>query len=178
MNPNYLDFEQPIAELEVKIEELTNVSSEADMDISQEIETLKQKSKRLTEKIFSNLSPWDVVRIARHPLRPHAIDYINEIFSEFDELHGDRHFGDDKAIIGGFGKFRGKSVLVIGHEKGHDTSSRIEHNFGMPRPEGYRKAQRLMKLAEQFDVPVISFVDTPGAYPGVGAEQRLSLIHI
>ena len=135
MNPNYLDFEQPIAELEVKIEELTNVSSEADMDISQEIETLKQKSKRLTEKIFSNLSPWDVVRIARHPLRPHAIDYINEIFSEFDELHGDRHFGDDKAIIGGVARLEGSPVIVIGQEKGRAVKEKVHRNFGMPKPE-------------------------------------------
>ena len=147
MNPNYLDFEQPIADLEVKIEELTNVGSEADMDISQEIETLKQKSKRLTEKIFSNLSPWDIVRIARHPLRPHAIDYINEIFSEFDELHGDRHFGDDKAIIGGVARLEGSPVMVIGQEKGRAVKEKVHRNFGMPKPEGYRKALRLMELA-------------------------------
>ena len=172
MNPNYLDFEQPIAELEVKIEELTNVGSEADMDISQEIETLKQKSKRLTEKIFSNLSPWDVVRIARHPLRPHAIDYINEIFSEFDELHGDRHFGDDKAIIGGVARLEGSPVMVIGQEKGRAVKEKVYRNFGMPKPEGYRKALRLMELAERFHMPIITLIDTPGAFPGIDSEER------
>ncbi len=172
MNPNYLDFEQPIADLEVKIEELTNVGSEADMDISQEIETLKQKSKRLTEKIFSNLSPWDVVRIARHPLRPHAIDYINEIFSEFDELHGDRHFGDDKAIIGGVARLEGSPVMVIGQEKGRAVKEKIHRNFGMPKPEGYRKALRLMELAERFHMPIITLIDTPGAFPGIDSEER------
>ncbi|OUX24732.1 MAG: acetyl-CoA carboxylase carboxyl transferase subunit alpha [Euryarchaeota archaeon TMED255] len=172
MNPNYLDFEQPIAELEVKIEELTNVGSEADMDISQEIETLKQKSKRLTEKIFSNLSPWDIVRIARHPLRPHAIDYINEIFSEFDELHGDRHFGDDKAIIGGVARLEGSPVMVIGQEKGRAVKEKVHRNFGMPKPEGYRKALRLMELAERFHMPIITLIDTPGAFPGIDSEER------
>ena len=172
MNPNYLDFEQPIADLEVKIEELTNVGSEADMDISQEIETLKQKSKRLTEKIFSNLSPWDVVRIARHPLRPHAIDYINEIFSEFDELHGDRHFGDDKAIIGGVARLDGSPVMVIGQEKGRAVKEKVHRNFGMPKPEGYRKALRLMELAERFHMPIITLIDTPGAFPGIDSEER------
>ena len=172
MNPNYLDFEQPIAELEVKIEELTNVGSEADMDISQEIETLKQKSKRLTEKIFSNLSPWDVVRIARHPLRPHAIDYINEIFSEFDELHGDRHFGDDKAIIGGVARLEDSPVMVIGQEKGRAVKEKVHRNFGMPKPEGYRKALRLMELAERFHMPIITLIDTPGAFPGIDSEER------
>ena len=172
MNPNYLDFEQPIADLEVKIEELTNVGSEADMDISQEIETLKQKSKRLTEKIFSNLSPWDVVRIARHPLRPHAIDYINEIFSEFDELHGDRHFGDDKAIIGGVARLEGSPVMVIGQEKGRAVKEKVHRNFGMPKPEGYRKALRLMELAERFHMPIITLIDTPGAFPGIDSEER------
>ena len=172
MNPNYLDFEQPIADLEVKIEELTNVGSEADMDISQEIETLKQKSKRLTEKIFSNLSPWDVVRIARHPLRPHAIDYINEIFSEFDELHGDRHFGDDKAIVGGVARLEGSPVMVIGQEKGRAVKEKVHRNFGMPKPEGYRKALRLMELAERFHMPIITLIDTPGAFPGIDSEER------
>ena len=172
MNPNYLDFEQPIADLEVKIEELTNVGSEADMDISQEIETLKQKSKRLTEKIFSNLSPWDIVRIARHPLRPHAIDYINEIFSEFDELHGDRHFGDDKAIIGGVARLEGSPVMVIGQEKGRAVKEKVHRNFGMPKPEGYRKALRLMELAERFHMPIITLIDTPGAFPGIDSEER------
>ncbi len=172
MNPNYLDFEQPIADLEVKIEELTNVGSEADMDISQEIETLKQKSKRLTEKIFSNLSPWDIVRIARHPLRPHAIDYINEIFSEFDELHGDRHFGDDKAIIGGVARLEGFPVMVIGQEKGRAVKEKVHRNFGMPKPEGYRKALRLMELAERFHMPIITLIDTPGAFPGIDSEER------
>ena len=172
MNPNYLDFEQPIADLEVKIEELTNVGSEADMDISQEIETLKQKSTRLTEKIFSNLSPWDIVRIARHPLRPHAIDYINEIFSEFDELHGDRHFGDDKAIIGGVARLEGSPVMVIGQEKGRAVKEKVHRNFGMPKPEGYRKALRLMELAERFHMPIITLIDTPGAFPGIDSEER------
>ena len=172
MNPNYLDFEQPIADLEVKIEELTNVGSEADMDLSQEIENLKQKSKRLTEKIFSNLSPWDVVRIARHPLRPHAIDYINEIFSEFDELHGNRHFGDDKAIIGGVARLEGSPVMVIGQEKGRAVKEKVHRNFGMPKPEGYRKALRLMELAERFHMPIITLIDTPGAFPGIDSEER------
>ncbi len=172
MNPNYLDFEQPIADLEVKIEELTNVGSEADMDISQEIENLRQKSKRLTEKIFSNLSPWDVVRIARHPLRPHAIDYINEIFSEFDELHGDRHFADDKAIIGGIARLADSPVMVIGQEKGRAVKEKVHRNFGMPKPEGYRKALRLMELAERFHLPIITFIDTPGAFPGIDSEER------
>ena len=172
MNPNYLDFEQPIADLEVKIEELTNVSSEADMDISQEIATLKQKSKRLTEKIFSNLSPWDVVRVARHPLRPHSTDYIREIFCEFDELHGDRHFADDKAIVGGIARIEGAPVVVIGQEKGRAVKEKVFRNFGMPKPEGYRKALRLMELAERFSLPVITLIDTPGAYPGIDSEER------
>ena len=172
MNPNYLDFEQPIAELEVKIDELTNVGTEADMDISQEIENLKRKSKRLTEKIFANLSPWDVVRVARHPLRPHAIDYINEVFSEFDELHGDRHFADDKAIVGGIARLDGSPVMVIGQEKGRAVKEKVYRNFGMPKPEGYRKALRLMELAERFHLPIITLIDTPGAFPGIDSEER------
>ena len=172
MNPNYLDFEQPIAELEVKIDELTNVGTEADMDISQEIENLKQKSKRLTEKIYANLSPWDVVRVARHPLRPHAIDYINELFSEFDELHGDRHFADDKAIVGGIARLDGSPVMVIGQEKGRAVKEKVYRNFGMPKPEGYRKALRLMELAERFHLPIITLIDTPGAFPGIDSEER------
>ncbi len=172
MNPNYLDFEQPIADLEVKIEELKNVSSEADMDISQEIANLKEKSTRLTEKIFSNLSPWDVVRLARHPLRPHSTDYIREIFSEFDELHGDRHFADDKSIVGGLARIEGIPVVVIGQEKGRAVKEKVFRNFGMPKPEGYRKALRLMELAERFGLPIITLIDTPGAYPGIDSEER------
>jgi acetyl-CoA carboxylase carboxyl transferase subunit alpha len=172
MNPNYLDFEQPIADLEVKIEELQLVGSDADINISEEIENLREKSTKLTEKIYSNLSAWDIVRVARHPLRPYSMDYIPRVFEEFDELHGDRRFGDDKAIVGGVGRLDGKPVMVIGQEKGRAVKDKVYRNFGMPKPEGYRKALRLMELAERFKLPVITLIDTPGAYPGIDSEER------
>ncbi|MBE9538259.1 MAG: acetyl-CoA carboxylase carboxyl transferase subunit alpha [Proteobacteria bacterium] len=172
MNPNYLDFEQPIAELEVKIEELQLVGSDNDINISTEIETLREKSKKLTEKIYSNLSAWDTVKVARHPLRPYTTDYISRIFTEFDELHGDRHFADDNAIVGGIARLDGKPVMVIGQEKGRAVKDKVMRNFGMPKPEGYRKALRLMNMAERFKLPVITLIDTPGAYPGIDSEER------
>jgi acetyl-CoA carboxylase carboxyl transferase subunit alpha len=172
MNPNYLDFEQPIADLEVKIEELQLVGSDADINISEEIENLREKSTKLTEKIYSNLSAWDIVRVARHPLRPYSMDYILRVFEEFDELHGDRRFGDDKAIVGGIARLEGRPVMVIGQEKGRAVKDKVYRNFGMPKPEGYRKALRLMELAERFKLPVITLIDTPGAYPGIDSEER------
>ena len=172
MNPNYLDFEQPIAELEVKIEELQLVGSDNDINISAEIETLRDKSTKLTEKIYSNLSAWDIVKVARHPLRPYSMDYIPRIFTEFDELHGDRHFGDDNAIVGGVARLEGQPVMVIGQEKGRAVKDKVMRNFGMPKPEGYRKALRLMEMAERFKMPVITLIDTPGAYPGIDSEER------
>ncbi|MFV0476925.1 MAG: acetyl-CoA carboxylase carboxyl transferase subunit alpha [Parahaliea sp.] len=172
MNPNYLDFEQPIAELEVKIEELQHVGTDADLNISEEIDKLREKSTRLTEKIYSNLSSWDIVKVARHPLRPYSLDYIPRVFSEFDELHGDRHFGDDKAIVGGVARLNGRPVMVIGQEKGRAVKDKVLRNFGMPKPEGYRKALRLMEMAERFKMPVITLIDTPGAYPGIDSEER------
>ncbi|TCO77604.1 acetyl-CoA carboxylase carboxyl transferase subunit alpha [Chromatocurvus halotolerans] len=172
MNPNYLDFEQPIAELEVKIQELQLVGTDADLNLTEEIATLRKKSKRLTEKIFSNLSAWDIVRVARHPQRPYSMDYISRVFTEFDELHGDRHFGDDKAIVGGVARLDGRPVMVIGQEKGRAVKDKVYRNFGMPKPEGYRKALRLMEMAERFRMPVITLIDTPGAYPGIDSEER------
>ncbi|WP_439107174.1 acetyl-CoA carboxylase carboxyltransferase subunit alpha [Congregibacter sp.] len=172
MNPNYLDFEQPIAELEVKIEELRHVGSGADLNLSSELDELTAKSVKLTEKIFSNLSAWDVVRVARHPLRPYTLDYLPLIFEDFDELHGDRHFGDDKAIVGGVARLNGESVMVIGQEKGRSVKDKVYRNFGMPKPEGYRKALRLMETAERFSLPVVTLIDTPGAYPGIDSEER------
>ena len=172
MNPNYLDFEQPIAELEAKIEELRLVSCDAELNISDEINTLQDKCKRLTESIFSNLTSWQVSQLARHPRRPHTLDYIEHIFTEFDELRGDRNFADDPALIGGIARLDGKPVMVIGHQKGREIKERIRRNFAMPKPEGYRKARRLMEMAERFNMPIISFIDTPGAYPGIGAEER------
>lgn len=172
MNPNYLDFEQPIAELEVKIEELQLVGSDNDINIVEEIANLREKSTRLTEKIYSNLTAWDIVKVARHPLRPYSMDYIPRIFTEFDELHGDRHFADDKAIVGGIARLEGESVMVIGQEKGRGVKDKVERNFGMPKPEGYRKALRLMEMAERFKLPVITLIDTPGAYPGIDSEER------
>ncbi|EAQ96991.1 acetyl-CoA carboxylase carboxyltransferase subunit alpha [Congregibacter litoralis] len=172
MNPNYLDFEQPIAELEVKIEELRHVGSGAELNLSSELDELKGKSIKLTEKIFSNLSPWDVVRVARHPLRPYTLDYLPLIFEDFDELHGDRRFGDDKAIVGGVARLNGEAVMVIGQEKGRSVKDKVYRNFGMPKPEGYRKALRLMETAERFSLPVITLIDTPGAYPGIDSEER------
>jgi len=172
MIPNYLDFEQPIAELEVKIEELQLVGSDNEINISEEVETLRHKSTKLTEKIYSNLSAWDIVKVARHPLRPYSMDYIPRIFTEFDELHGDRHFGDDNAIVGGVARLEGRPVMVIGQEKGRAVKDKVLRNFGMPKPEGYRKALRLMEMAERYKMPVITLIDTPGAYPGIDSEER------
>ena len=172
MNPNYLDFEQPIAELEAKIEELQLVGNDNDINISEEIAKLKDKSSKLTEKIFSSLRPWDVVKIARHPMRPYALDYIRRIVTDFDELHGDRHFGDDSAIVGGIGRIGDKPVMVIGQEKGRGVTEKVKRNFGMPKPEGYRKALRLMEMAERFNLPIVTLIDTPGAYPGIDSEER------
>ena len=172
MNLNYLDFEQPIAELEGKIEELQLVGNSSDVNIADEIAKLRQKSSKLTESIYSKLTAWDVVKIARHPQRPYTSDYIPRIFTEFEELHGDRHFGDDKAIIGGVARLDGKPVMIIGEEKGRTVTEKVMRNFGMPKPEGYRKALRLMQMAERFKMPVITLIDTPGAYPGIDSEER------
>ena len=169
---SFLDFEQPIAELESKIEELRYVQSESAVDISQEIEQLAKKSQQLTKDIYSDLSPWQITKIARHIERPYTMDYIGEIFTDFIEMHGDRHFSDDLSIVGGLARFNGQPCMVIGHQKGRDTKERALRNFGMTRPEGYRKALRLMKTAEKFKLPVFTFVDTPGAYPGIDAEER------
>lgn len=172
MNLNYLDFEQPIAELEGKIEELQLVGNSSDVNIADEIAKLRQKSSKLTESIYAKLTAWDVVKIARHPQRPYTSDYIPRIFTEFEELHGDRHFGDDKAIIGGVARLDGKPVMVIGEEKGRTVHEKVLRNFGMPKPEGYRKALRLMEMAQRFKMPVITLIDTPGAYPGIDSEER------
>ena len=172
MNPNYLDFEQPIAELEMKIEELKSVVDDSQINISDEIDRLKSKSHKLTQSIYSGLSPWDIVRVARHPLRPYSLDYIPLVFDDFDELHGDRHFGDDKAIVGGVARLDGRPVMVIGQEKGRAVKDKVYRNFGMPKPEGYRKALRLMEMAERFNMPVVTLIDTPGAYPGIDSEER------
>lgn len=169
---HFLEFEQPIAELESKIEELRFVQNESAVDISDEIERLDKKSLQLTKEIYTNLTPWQVTQIARHPQRPYALDYIQEIFTDFQEMHGDRAFADDLSIVGGLARFNGQACMVIGQQKGRDTKERAARNFGMPRPEGYRKALRLMKTAEKFALPVFTFVDTPGAYPGIGAEER------
>jgi acetyl-CoA carboxylase carboxyl transferase subunit alpha len=172
MDLNFLDFEQPIAELEAKIEELRYVGEDSDININDEIAKLQSKSRALTESIFSNLTPWQISQLARHPQRPYTLDYIERIFDDFDELHGDRVFADDKAIVGGLTRLDGRPVMVIGHQKGRDTKDKLYRNFGMPRPEGYRKALRLMEMAERFRIPILTFIDTPGAYPGVGAEER------
>lgn len=172
MNPNYLDFEQPIAELEAKIEELRYVGDDTEINIGEEISKLEEKSRSLTKSIFGKLNSWQTSKLARHPMRPYTLDYVDRIFTDFQELHGDRVFGDDQALIGGIARLDGMPVMIIGHQKGRDTKENIRRNFGMPRPEGYRKAMRLMKMAEQFRMPVITFIDTPGAYPGVGAEER------
>ncbi len=172
MNPSYLDFEQPIAELEAKILELRNVGSDNALNLEEEIQRLEEKCRERTAAIFSGLSDWQISQLARHPQRPHTLDYIPMIFNRFEELHGDRHFGDDHAIVGGLASLEGRAVMVIGHQKGRDTKEKVYRNFGMPRPEGYRKAQRLMAMAERFSLPIITFIDTPGAYPGVGAEER------
>ncbi len=168
----FLDFEQPIAELEAKIEELRFVQDDSAVDISEEISRLEKKSQSLTKEIYAKLSPWQIAQVARHPQRPYTLDYIGHMFTDFVEMHGDRAFADDKAIIGGMARFNGQSCVVIGHQKGRDTKEKIHRNFGMPRPEGYRKTLRLMRLAEKFNLPVFTFVDTPGAYPGIGAEER------
>ena len=172
MNSNFLEFEQPIAVLEAKIEELRNVGSDNALNLEDEIQRLQAKLHAKTESIFSNLTPWQVAQLSRHPQRPYSLDYIGMIFSEFHELHGDRAFADDYALIGGLARLGNRSVMVIGHQKGRDTKSKVRRNFGMPRPEGYRKALRLMKTAARFGIPVLTFIDTPGAYPGVGAEER------
>ena len=169
---HFLEFEQPIAELDAKIEELRYVQNESAVDISDEIERLDKKSQQLTKDIYSSLSPWQVTQIARHPQRPYTLDYVNELFTDFTELHGDRAFSDDLSIVGGLARFNGQPCMVLGQQKGRDTKERGLRNFGMSRPEGYRKALRLMKLAEKFGLPVFTFVDTPGAYPGIGAEER------
>jgi acetyl-CoA carboxylase carboxyl transferase subunit alpha len=172
MNINFLDFEQPIAELEAKIDELRYVSDDADVNINEEVTKLREKSRALTESIFSNLTPWQISQLARHPQRPYTLDYIVRLFSDFEELHGDRHYADDHAIVGGMARLDGRPVMVIGQQKGRDTREKLHRNFGMPRPEGYRKALRLMEMAERFKLPVLTFIDTPGAYPGIGAEER------
>jgi acetyl-CoA carboxylase carboxyl transferase subunit alpha len=172
MKPTFLDFEQPIAELEEKIEQLRFVQDDSAVDISDEISRLEGKSQTLTKDIYAKLTPWQVAQVARHPQRPYTLDYLEHIFTDFIELHGDRAFAEDAAIVGGMARFNGQSCVVIGHQKGRDTREKIARNFGMPRPEGYRKALRLMKLAEKFDLPVFTFIDTPGAYPGIGAEER------
>lgn len=172
MNPNFLDFEQPIAELEAKIEELRHASHGQAVDIDEEVGRLREKLKVKTADIFRNLNSWQVTQLSRHPARPYTLDYINVICQEFHELAGDRAFADDAAIVGGLGRINGRSVMIIGHQKARDTKGKVRRNFGMPRPEGYRKALRLMKLAERFGLPILTFIDTPGAYPGVGAEER------
>ena len=174
MSLNFLDFEQPIAELDAKIEELqlVNNGQELDLDIEDQISQLREKNKEQTKKIFSNLDPWQTARVARHPQRPYTLDYIPRVFTEFDELAGDRAYADDSAIVGGTARLDGKPVMIIGHQKGRSTAEKVKRNFGMPRPEGYRKALRLMEMAERFNMPIITFIDTPGAYPGVGAEER------
>ena len=172
MNPNYLDFEQSIADLEAKIEALRSAGTDRDLNLNDEINRLRAKSRKLTESIFTNLTPWQISQLARHPRRPYTLDYLSRVFTDFEELHGDRAFGDDPAIVAGLARLDGRPVMVIGHQKGRDTREKLKRNFGMPRPEGYRKAMRLMKTAERFKLPVLTLIDTPGAYPGVGAEER------
>jgi acetyl-CoA carboxylase carboxyl transferase subunit alpha len=172
MKTTFLDFEQPIAELEAKIEELSEVQGEAALDISEEIDRLRKKSLTLTKEIYAKLSAWQVSQVARHPQRPYSLDYVQRLTTEYQELHGDRAFADDPAIVGGLARFQGEPVVIIGHQKGRDVKERQYRNFGMPRPEGYRKALRLMRMAERFKLPVLTFIDTPGAYPGIDAEER------
>ena len=172
MDIKFLDFEQPIAELEAKIEELRYVGDDSEININEEVARLKAKSKSLTKSIFSKLSPWQIARVARHESRPYTLDYLSVIVPDFQELHGDRMYADDPAVVGGVGRIDGRACMFIGHQKGRDTKERVRRNYGMPKPEGYRKAQRLMRLAEKFSMPVVTFIDTPGAYPGVGAEER------
>lgn len=172
MELKFLDFEQPIAELEAKIDELRYVGDDAEININDEVARLKEKSAALTKSIFAKLSPWQVARVARHESRPYTQNYLDIIAPDFQELHGDRMFADDPAIVGGIGRIEGRAVMFIGHQKGRDTKERVRRNYGMPKPEGYRKAQRLMRMAEKFSLPIVTFIDTPGAYPGVGAEER------
>jgi acetyl-CoA carboxylase carboxyl transferase subunit alpha len=172
MDLNFLEFEQPIAELEAKIDELKFLGSDTEINIGEEIARLKAKSRALTTSIFASLTPWQITQLARHPQRPYTLDYIGQIFSEFQELHGDRMYGDDLAIVGGLARLEERPVMLIGHQKGRDTKERVRRNYGMPKPEGYRKALRLMRLAERFQIPLITLIDTPGAYPGVGSEER------
>jgi len=173
MNPNYLEFEQPIADLESKINELRHVGEDnADLNLSDEVSRLQEKSKTLTESIFSDLTAWQISQLARHPQRPYTLDYVSMIFDEFEEIHGDRHFADDQAIVCGIARLDGQPVAIIGHQKGREVKEKVRRNFGMPRPEGYRKALRVMEMAERFNMPVLTFIDTPGAYPGIDAEER------
>ncbi|MFG0380062.1 acetyl-CoA carboxylase carboxyltransferase subunit alpha [Pseudomonas sp. zbq_18] len=172
MNPNFLDFEQPIADLQAKIEELRLVGNDNALNITDEIARLQDKSSELTKSIFGNLSSWQISQLSRHPRRPYTLDYIEHLFTEFDELHGDRHFSDDAAIVGGVARMGDRPVMVIGHQKGREVREKVRRNFGMPRPEGYRKACRLMEMAERFKLPILTFIDTPGAYPGIDAEER------
>jgi acetyl-CoA carboxylase carboxyl transferase subunit alpha len=172
MAVSFLDFEQPIAELEAKIEELGHVTSDAEVNIEEEMTKLRAKSRALTRSIFSSLSPWQITQLARHPQRPYTLDYIASMLTDFQELHGDRMYADDQAIVGGLARLEGSPVMVIGHQKGRDTKERVRRNYGMPKPEGYRKSLRLMKMAERFGLPLITLIDTPGAYPGVGSEER------
>ncbi len=172
MDLKFLDFEQPIAELEAKIDELRFVGDDSEININEEVARLKAKSEALTKSIFSKLSAWQIAQIARHPMRPYTLDYLKLISPDFQELHGDRMYADDPAIVGGMGRIDGRSLVIIGHQKGRDTKERVRRNYGMPKPEGYRKAQRLMKLGEKFSMPIVTLIDTPGAYPGVGAEER------
>ena len=172
MAMNFLEFEQPIAELEAKIEELKFLGSDASVNITEEIKRLQSKSRALTSSIFANLSPWQITQLARHPQRPYTLDYVSMIFTDWHELHGDRMYSDDLAIVGGLARLEGMPVMLIGHQKGRDTKERVRRNYGMPKPEGYRKALRLMKMAERFRIPVITLIDTPGAYPGIGSEER------
>jgi acetyl-CoA carboxylase carboxyl transferase subunit alpha len=172
VDSTFLEFEKPIAEIEAKLEELQYITDESGEGLSLEIARLKSKSQAITKNIYNSLSDWQIVQIARHPMRPYSLDYIELLFTDFSELHGDRMYADDFAIIGGVGRFEGRSIMFIGHQKGRDTKERVRRNYGMPKPEGYRKAQRLMRLAEKFNLPVITFIDTPGAYPGLGAEER------
>ena len=172
MKSIFLEFEQPIADLEAKIEELHSVQDGSDVDISAEIDRLEKKSRTLLKDIYEKLTPWQISQVGRHPQRPYTLDYIEHLFTNFEELHGDRSFADDPAIVGGLARFNGQTVMVIGHQKGRDTKEKIYRNFGMPKPEGYRKALRFMHLAEKFSIPLLTFIDTPGAYPGIGAEER------
>jgi acetyl-CoA carboxylase carboxyl transferase subunit alpha len=172
MSVNFLDFEQPIAELEAKLEELGHVTSDSKVNIEEEMSRLRAKSRALTKSIFANLSPWQITQLARHPQRPYTLDYIGAILTDFQELHGDRMYGDDLAIVGGPGRLLGMPIMLIGHQKGRDTKERVRRNYGMPKPEGYRKALRLMHMAERFGLPLVTLIDTPGAYPGVGSEER------